>query len=339
MKLATVSVSGVPRVIGSPDGERLIDLSLLSEHFALGPRRFPETMRDLLEAGRMRDAFLEACAGLISEQADLSFCEHLIQDVSWEPPIDRPTKVVCVNSNRPTSKVEQYQPEYGGGWPRAIYFLKAPSAVIGSGQTIEVFDEMNSKIQLEGEPAIVIGKRATRVDATDALDYVMGLSLMADISASLFGLQDAVVMKIAGKDGEMETFINRAMARSKGPDTFAPFGPWIVPLADIGDSREVAMETRVVHADGTSDPIQRGTIGEQNFSIEEIIETVSRTTTLEVGDVIAMGAMNLVSGGYLRRADLAQEDGGRIELEATGLGVLSNPIRVSNWATTPAPVA
>jgi 2-keto-4-pentenoate hydratase/2-oxohepta-3-ene-1,7-dioic acid hydratase in catechol pathway len=327
-----VKVAGVPRVVGSPDGSRIFDLERLSARFLLGPKGFPQSMRDLLEAGLMREPFLSACADAIANEPGADACEHAIDEVVWQAPIERPTKLVCVNSNRPTSKVEQYQPEYGGGWPRAIYFLKAPSAVIGHNEPIRVYTEMNSKIQPEGEPAVVIGRRATRVRAEDALDYVMGLSLLCDISASLFGLQDAVMMKIAGKDGEMESFINRAMARSKGVDTFAPFGPWIVPLADIGDPRSVEMETRIVRPDGVTDVIQKGSIGEQNFPIEEIIETVSRTTTLEVGDVIAMGAMNMAEGHFLRGSDLALVDGGRIELDAPKLGVLSNPIQVSSWA-------
>jgi len=99
------------------------------------------------------------------------------------------------------------------------------------------------------------------------------------------------------------------MARSKGVDTFCPFGPWIVPLEDVGNPEDVELVTRIVHSDGESTVIQKGTIGEQNFSIGNIIETVTATTTLEIGDVIAMGAMNMAEGNYLRRADLAQEHG------------------------------
>jgi len=60
------------------------------------------------------------------------------------------------------------------GWPRAIFFLKAPSPFIGHGETIQIYREMQSKIQPEGEPAVVIGRRATRVKAADAGAYIAG---------------------------------------------------------------------------------------------------------------------------------------------------------------------
>jgi 2-keto-4-pentenoate hydratase/2-oxohepta-3-ene-1,7-dioic acid hydratase in catechol pathway len=330
MKLATIAIRGIPRVVGSVDDVTLYDLARLSAAFDLGPPEFPRTMVELLSSGRTRDRFLQDCVDVIASEPGAARCSCLDSEVEWLAPVGQPSKIVCVNSNRPTSIVEQYEPEYGGGWPRPIFFLKAPSSVIGHGSSIKVYSEMNSKIQLEGEPAIVIGKRASKVKVEDALDYVAGLSLVGDISASLFGLQDAVVMMIPGKDGVRERFINRAMARAKGVDTFCPFGPWITPLADIGDPRDVEMETHIVHADGTVDVVQKGTIGQQNFSIEQIIETVSANMTLEVGDVIAMGAMNMVEGYYLRRGDLSNEAGGRVELIAPAIGHLSNPISVTS---------
>ncbi|WP_176084726.1 fumarylacetoacetate hydrolase family protein [Martelella sp. HB161492] len=331
MKLATIEIAGMQRVAGSLDGETLFDLVRLSEDFSIGPKGFPATMIDLFESGQMMDAFVEACEKAIPSAAGAPYA-YAAADVTWCAPVPKPSKVVCVNSNRPTSNVEQMEPQYGGGWPRAIFFLKAPSAISANKGTLEVFSEMNSKIQPEGEPAVVIGKRATRVKAEDAMQYVAGLSLMNDVSASLFGLQDAVVMMIPGKDGAKEKFINRAMARSKGVDTFAPFGPFIVPIKDIGNPEDVRVTTRIYHTDGTVDTIQDGTIGEQRFPIGEIIETITRNMTLEPGDVIAMGAPNMAPGYYLRRGDLGQEDGGRIELEGTGIGTLSSNIRVRSLA-------
>ena len=327
MKLATIEIAGMQRVAGSLDSETLYDLARMSEALGIGPKGFPATMIDLFESGMMMDVFVTACEEAMATLAAAPF-SYSADEVVWCAPVPRPSKVVCINSNRPTSNVEQLEPEYGGGWPRAIFFLKAPSAISAHKGTLEIFTEMDSKIQPEGEPALVIGKRATRVAAADAMQYVAGLSLVNDVSASLFGLQDAVVMMIPGKDGMKEKFINRAMARSKGVDTFCPFGPFIVPLRDIGDPEVVRVTTRIHHADGTVDMIQDGTIGEQRFPIGEIIETVTRNMTLEPGDVIAMGAPNMAPGYYLRRGDLGQEDGGRIELEGTGIGTLSSNIRV-----------
>lgn len=331
MKLATIEIAGMQRVAGTLDGETLYDLARMSEGLGIGPKGFPASMIDLFESGQMMDPFVAACEAAMAT-ADAAPYGYPVSEVTWCAPVPRPSKVVCVNSNRPTSNVEQLEPEYGGGWPRAIFFLKAPSAISANNATLEVYTEMNSKIQPEGEPAIVIGKRATRVAAADAMDYVAGLSLVNDVSASLFGLQDAVVMMIPGKDGVKEKFINRAMARSKGVDTFCPFGPYIVPLKDIGNPEDVRVTTRIYHTDGSVDVIQDGTIGEQRFSIGNIIETVTRNMTLEPGDVIAMGAPNMAPGYYLRRGDLGQEDGGRIELEGTGIGTLSSNIRVRSLA-------
>ena len=298
MRLTTAEiVGGVSRVVAVQDDESLVDLAALSTGLGLGPTGFPRDMLDLITAGRTMSFFLSVC----QEAIDAGRAgEYVIPAgiARYLAPIPRPTKIVCINSNRPNSNVELLEPKWGGIWPRPQFFLKAPSAVIGHQEHILVEPQMGP-VQPEGELCLIIGKQARRLTAEDALDYVAGVSLLGDYSASTFGLQDGVVLHISSKNG-VEDFINRPMARAKGVDTFSPIGPWLVPLADIPDLAGIRLTTEMVDADGKRLTIQDGTIGDQRFTPAQALETVTKWMTLEPGDVVALGAVSNVPGRNLR---------------------------------------
>lgn len=197
-----------------------------------------------------------------------------------------PSKIIGIGVN-----YRAHAAEMGKALPdEPLMFLKPRSAMIGTGEAIER-PAGYDRVDYEGELGVVIGRRARRVARGAALDHVMGLVCVNDVS----------VRDLQKKDGQW--------ARAKGFDTFCPIGPRIV--AGLDPSR-LAIKTRVngvVRQDSsTADLI---------FDVPALIAFVSAHMTLEVGDVITTGTPAGV--GNLSPGD-------EVEVEIEGIGVLTNRV-------------
>lgn len=197
-----------------------------------------------------------------------------------------PSKIVGIGQN-----YRAHAAEMGKGIPsEPLMFLKPPSAVIFDGAAIERPDGY-LRVDYEGELGVVIGTRARKVSALDALRFVRGYTCVNDVT----------VRDLQQKDGQW--------TRAKGFDTFCPVGPTIVGGLD---PRDLAIRTRVngaVKQDSrTSDLI---------FDVATLISFVSHHLTLEPGDLISTGTPAGV--GNLTPGDV-------VEIEIEGIGVLRNPV-------------
>jgi 2-keto-4-pentenoate hydratase/2-oxohepta-3-ene-1,7-dioic acid hydratase in catechol pathway len=171
-----------------------------------------------------------------------------------------------------------------------LIFLKAISSLIGPRQAI-VLPPESERVEHEGEIAVVVRERIKRATPEQARAAVLGITAANDVTARDLQKKDA-------------TF-----ARGKSFDTFCPLGPAIRVGADLEDLEVI---TRV---NGTER--QRGQARDMAWGIVELLVYVSRMMTLEPGDVILTGTPAGV--GKL-------EDGDRVEVEISGLGVLENPV-------------
>ena len=136
-------------------------------------------------------------------------------DVTLLPP-SRPSKIICVGLNYRAHVAESLSVAPGAAPPEEpVLFFKPPSAAIAHGELIR-YPAGVTRLDPEAELAVVIARRARRVRADDALDYVAGLTCFNDVSARNYQKQDG------------------QWARAKGFDSFAPFGPWIT--ADLSFS-------------------------------------------------------------------------------------------------------
>src|SRR5919205_3342470 len=81
-----------------------------------------------------------------------------------------PSKIICVGRN-----YREHAAELGNKMPdEPLLFLKAPSAVIGSGEQIEL-PSASQQVEHEGELGVVIGRRAHKLSSdVDPLSYVFG---------------------------------------------------------------------------------------------------------------------------------------------------------------------
>ena len=212
-----------------------------------------------------------------------------LAQVKLRPPLPRPINVVCMAVN--------YMEDGTRTEPAPINaFTKSPNAIIGPGDTMELPDVPASVFEGEAEIAIVIGKRATKVSAADAMSYIFGYVNFIDGSAR--GLAPP-----AGVFYQM-----------KSRDTFAPIGPYIVTADEIADPHNLSVKLW-----------NNGAL-KQNFSTSDMahkiprcIEWVTATHTLEPGDILATGTNHRGLNAFM--------DGDKIELECQGLGKLSINIR------------
>jgi 2-keto-4-pentenoate hydratase/2-oxohepta-3-ene-1,7-dioic acid hydratase in catechol pathway len=185
----------------------------------------------------------------------------------------------------------EHAAELGNAMPaEPLLFLKALSSLVGPGAAV-VLPAESSEVHFEGEVALVIGRRATRVDAAGARAAILGYTAACDVTARDLQQKD------------------RTFTRGKGFDTFCPLGPALV----LGVPPDAA--TLVTRING--DERQRATVGEMAWGPVQLVEYASRYLTLEPGDVILTGTPAGV--GALHAGD-------RIEVEVGGAGVLANPV-------------
>jgi 2-keto-4-pentenoate hydratase/2-oxohepta-3-ene-1,7-dioic acid hydratase in catechol pathway len=209
-----------------------------------------------------------------------------ISEVALLPPI-RPTKIVAVGLNYRDHAEERNRP-----LPKEpLLFLMPPSAVIGPGDDI-VYPDMSERVDYEGELAVVLKKRARRLDADeDVSPYILGYTCFNDVTAR--DLQD--------RDGQF--------TRAKSFDTFASAGPCIV--TDL-DPSSVKLKTFL-----NGKLRQSGNTVNLIFSIPFLIRFISRIMTLEPGDVITTGTPSGIG---------PMSPGDRVDIQIEGIGTLSNQV-------------
>jgi 2-keto-4-pentenoate hydratase/2-oxohepta-3-ene-1,7-dioic acid hydratase in catechol pathway len=211
--------------------------------------------------------------------------------------IERPGKIICVGLN-----YRDHAEETGADLPKApLLFAKWANTLIGPGDPIVIPPEVH-EADYEAELGVVIGRTTSRVSEAEALDAVRGYICVNDVSARdlQFG------------DGQW--------TRGKSVDTFCPVGPELVPREQVEDPQALGIRCLV-----NGETLQDSTTANMIFSVAEIISYVSRTVTLEAGDLIATGTPAGV--GIARDPKVLLKDGDEVTIEIDGLGRLTNPVK------------
>lgn len=202
--------------------------------------------------------------------------------------LPRPSKIVCVGRN-----YLEHARELGNEVPeRPLLFFKPPSALVADGEAI-VLPPASSRVEHEGEIAVVIGRCARGIAEGEALEYVAAYAALNDVTAR----------DLQRTDGQW--------ARAKGFDTFCPMSA-VVPAGDV-DPTQLEVLCRV-----NGEERQRGRAEQMAFGIPMLIAYISGIMTLEPGDVIATGTPAGV--GPLQANDT-------VEVEVPGVGRVRNPVR------------
>ncbi len=230
------------------------------------------------------------------KRAEKSGLVALRRNVRLLAPVPRPGKLICIGLNYRDHAAESNMPI-----PESpVVFSKFTTAVTGPNEPV-MLPAASAKVDYEAELAFVIGRRAKNVTRERAMDYVLGYTMVNDVSAR--DLQFA--------DGQWQ--------RGKSCDTFAPMGECIVTTDEIPDPHRLAIKLRL-----NGQTMQDSSTDQLIFGIPELVAFLSETITLEPGDVVATGTPPGV--GFARKPPVFLKDGDVMEVEVEGLGVLTNHV-------------
>jgi 2-keto-4-pentenoate hydratase/2-oxohepta-3-ene-1,7-dioic acid hydratase in catechol pathway len=166
-----------------------------------------------------------------------------------------------------------------------------------------ILPKSSGQVDWEVELAVIISKEGKRINRKEAFDYIAGFTVMNDVS------------------GREAQFSDTQWFRGKSFDSFAPTGPNIVTVDEIGDVNNLRLTAKV---DGVV--MQDGNTHDLIFDIPEIIENISEDITLIPGDIISTGTPAGV--GIFRDPPVVLKPGNVVECYIENIGAIIN--RVEN---------
>ena len=260
-------------------------------------RGTPQSLRSFINESADALGFLHACADPASRHVQPI---RRVADVQLLPPVTDPLKIVAVGMNY----VDHCQEQNVDPPKVPVLFAKFPTSLVGMEGEIRWDSSLTKKVDLEAELGVVIGRRAFRVTAEEAMDYVLGYTIVNDVTARdlQFG------------DGQW--------VRGKSLDTFCPVGPWIVTRDEIPDPHRLAISSTV-----NGRVWQNSSTAHMVFRIPQLVSFISQGITLEPGDLIATGTPAGV--GVFRKPPLYLKDGDEVAIRIERIGELRNRCRCS----------
>jgi 2-keto-4-pentenoate hydratase/2-oxohepta-3-ene-1,7-dioic acid hydratase in catechol pathway len=275
MRIARVGEVGRERPVLVSNSEYILVDSLISDW-----------SRQSLESGAIEKI----------KSADLSSLPRLAKSsIRLGPPINRPTKVICVGLNylghiKETNADTPSEP---------VIFMKAPDSVVGPNDEI-VIPPNSSATDYEVELAVVIGKRALYLQSpAQSQGHILGYAISQDVSERHWQIE---------RSGQW--------VKGKSFPTFNPIGPEIVTSDEINPNnlRLWCSVNGVMKQDSNTDDLL--------FGIDHIIWYLSQFMELFPGDVINTGTPFGVGLGfkppvYLKVGDL-------VKTGIDGIGEITN---------------
>lgn len=187
------------------------------------------------------------------------------------PPTTRPSKIVCIGLN-----YSDHAKESGMEVPdEPVIFFKASSSFCGPEDDL-IMPRGSTKLDYEIELAYVIGKKASYVKQSEAMDHVAGFCLHNDYSERAFQLDSS---------GQW--------VKGKSCDTFAPLGPELVTPDEVHDYLNLDIWLKV-----NGEYRQNGSTSYMVYDVAYQIEMLSHYMTLLPGDVISTGTPPGVGLGF-----------------------------------------
>jgi acylpyruvate hydrolase len=216
-------------------------------------------------------------------------------DAPLGPLLDRPGRVFCVGRNYAAHRDEfKNRPSE---WPEV--FLRLPTTVAGPYADV-VAPAESERLDFEGELGVVIGRSGRRIAAEQALDHILGVCVVNDITAREW--QHRGGQWTAGKNF----------------DGTLPAGPALVTPDEL-DIQDTGIRTIV-----SGVQMQSARTSQLLFSLAEQIEFISSWTALLPGDLIATGTPGGV--GIARTPPRVLVPGDVVEVTVEGVGTIRNRI-------------
>ena len=266
-------------------------------------------------AGDTMNALIGCIAGMgvkkglkaLKEAAEKGTDEKIPMDgAALLAPIPHPAQdMICLGINYMEHAEEsaRYKKEaFGGERPYAVYFSKRVGEAVAPGGEIDGHFDMVERLDYEAELAAVIGADAKRVEEKDAADYVLGYTIINDVSAR-----------------QIQTR-HKQWYFGKSLDGFTPMGPWIVTADEFAFPPRLSIQSRV-----NGELRQNSNTGLMIFDIPHVIRELSQGITLKAGTVIATGTPAGVGMGFDPPRFL--KPGDVVECTIEGIGTLKNTVK------------
>ena len=318
-------------------GKEEVGLMIDDDLFSLGAMdlSLPLTMGQLLSGGssmldRVREMEVRLKSGEGSGELGLKGRRNF-DEVKIIAPVPRPTSfrdayafrqhVVTSRANRGLDMIPEFDQ-----FP--VFYFSNHQTIIGPGN-LYCMPKHFDQLDFELEVAVVLNKQGRNISASEADDYIAGFMILNDFSARGIQMEE---MKLN-------------LGPSKGKDFGTALGPWLVTPDELAGyqvepltghkGRMYGLEM-LCRVNGIE--VARGNLADMHWTFAEIIERASYGVDLYPGDLIGSGTVGtgcfLELNGTGRKQNLGDfeeqwlQAGDMVELEVTGLGILTNYIHL-----------
>ena len=223
--------------------------------------------------------------------------KHDLSEFEILAPIPNPNKIICLAFNYEDHAEEQHLTP-----PKEPAIVNKPRTALNGTNSEIICPNFVKELDYEIELALIIKKKCKNISEEEAMDTIFGYMILNDVSAR--DIQE----------------MDKQFTRAKSFDTFAPCGPWITTKDEIDNPQNLKLLTKI---NGIT---RQDSITSKMFiKIPSIISILSKSMTLEPGDIISTGtaagvALNNPKIPYLK-------DGDHIEMEIEKLGKIENKVK------------
>lgn len=285
MRLVTFLHSDGPR-LGVRLGDVLVDL-------AVAAPCLPRDMAAFLAGGEAALAAARDAVRTAPAESQLRFSA-----VRLLPPVPNPGKIVCVGLNYVDHAVE-IDPRNLPDYP--TFFGRVATTLVAHDEPL-LRPSVSTKLDFEGEVAVVIGRSGRLIDKSRSLAHVAGYALFNEGSVRDYQFRTS------------QWFLG------KNFDATGAFGPELCTADELPPgAKGLFLSTRV-----NGRVMQEATTSDMLFDVAALIAGLSEAMTLHPGDVIVTGTPSGV--GFARKPPVYLQPGDVCEIELEGYGVLRNPV-------------
>lgn len=306
--------------------DRIYNLPKLAE--SRGYRDFPASMLALLREGESPMEFARELDHKV-KTGKIAADGIPVSKITLLAPLPDPTScrdgyafrqhVFAARRNRGVEMIHEFD-EY------PVFYFTNHNSICGPGDVWCMKDHFQ-QLDFELEWAAVIGKKGMNIRASEADNYIAGYVIMNDLSARLLQMEEMKLNLGPAKGKDFCTTIGPYLVT---PDELKPF--LVSPKENhTGNSYNLSMSCRI-----NGETVSQGNTSDMDWTFAEIIERCAYGTPVLPGDVIGSGTVG--TGCFLELNGTARlnnpdykprwlREGDVVELEITGLGVLTNTIR------------
>jgi len=258
-------------------------------------------LHPVLEAFKKKCPNLKSVIGSQKIDALEKSCEENslpLSQVNLLPPIPNPGKIICAGMNyRKPYPVDGIAPPDPGN---IVIFSRHSDTLVGHGSELErPRGEAADTFDFEGEIVAVIGKSGRFISSEDALQHIVGYSIM--------------------NEGSVRGWMKHSVHAGKNFHASGSWGPWITTVDEIDDFSSLKLET---HVNGKL--MQFASAAEMIFSLSELIAYISNLTPLNPGDIIATGSPDGTGGS--QNPPVFLKPGDCVEVAVDRIGTLKNHV-------------